>query len=40
MGVRARKIYKMFNGPLPADLLLFDVQEQYFVKKGTLPFKG
>lgn len=35
MGLRARKKYKYFNGPLATELLLFDVQEEYFVKAAA-----
>src|SRR5690625_6423410 len=35
MGLRAEKKYKLFNGPLPAELLLFSVAEENFVKAGT-----
>jgi 23S rRNA (guanine2445-N2)-methyltransferase / 23S rRNA (guanine2069-N7)-methyltransferase len=36
MGIRARKIYKFFNGTLPAELLCFDINEQSIVKQSTL----
>lgn len=35
MGLRAEKKYKLFNGPLPAELLLFSVSEAAFVKAGA-----
>jgi 23S rRNA (guanine2445-N2)-methyltransferase / 23S rRNA (guanine2069-N7)-methyltransferase len=31
MGIRARKTYRLFNGAIPAKLLLFDVQPNWFV---------
>ncbi|GAA5316727.1 MAG: bifunctional 23S rRNA (guanine(2069)-N(7))-methyltransferase RlmK/23S rRNA (guanine(2445)-N(2))-methyltransferase RlmL [Candidatus Pelagadaptatus aseana] len=31
MGLRARKKYKLFNGPLPSELLLIDVRSEQFV---------
>ncbi len=34
MGLRARKKYKFFNGALPAELLLFDVNEEHVVRAG------
>lgn len=36
MGIRARKIYKFFNGTLPTDLVCFDLNEKSFVKQETL----
>ncbi|MFT6202134.1 MAG: 23S rRNA (guanine2445-N2)-methyltransferase / 23S rRNA (guanine2069-N7)-methyltransferase [Candidatus Endobugula sp.] len=36
MGIRARKIYKFFNGTLPAELLCFDINEKSVVKQSTL----
>ena len=34
MGLRARKKYRLFNGALPAELLLFDVTGEYVVRAG------
>lgn len=34
MGLRAKKQYALFNGALPAQLFLFDVEEQYFVDRS------
>lgn len=34
MGLRSWKKYRLFNGPLPAELLLFDVKPDYFVQAG------
>ncbi|HUH37094.1 MAG TPA: bifunctional 23S rRNA (guanine(2069)-N(7))-methyltransferase RlmK/23S rRNA (guanine(2445)-N(2))-methyltransferase RlmL [Spongiibacteraceae bacterium] len=39
LGIRARKQYKLFNGPLPASLLLFDVTEAWFMR-GASPDAG
>jgi 23S rRNA (guanine2445-N2)-methyltransferase / 23S rRNA (guanine2069-N7)-methyltransferase len=36
MGVRARKIYKFFNGTIATDLICFDLEEKSFVKQATL----
>jgi 23S rRNA (guanine2445-N2)-methyltransferase / 23S rRNA (guanine2069-N7)-methyltransferase len=36
MGIRARKIYKFFNGTLPTELLCFDINEKSIVKQSTL----
>ncbi|ODS22472.1 23S rRNA (guanine(2445)-N(2))/(guanine(2069)-N(7))-methyltransferase [Candidatus Endobugula sertula] len=36
MGIRARKIYKLFNARLATDLLYFDIQEKAFVRQPTL----
>jgi 23S rRNA (guanine2445-N2)-methyltransferase / 23S rRNA (guanine2069-N7)-methyltransferase len=36
MGVRARKIYKFFNGTIATDLICFDLEEKSFVKQTTL----
>lgn len=36
MGIRARKIYKFFNGTLATDLICFDIDEQSLVKQETL----
>jgi len=33
MGLRAAKKYKFWNGPIPADVLLFDIQPTYFFKE-------
>lgn len=34
MGLRAEKKYKLFNGPLPAELLMFSIQAEAFVTSG------
>jgi 23S rRNA (guanine2445-N2)-methyltransferase / 23S rRNA (guanine2069-N7)-methyltransferase len=34
MGLRAKKYYAFFNGPLPCKLFLFDVQSHYFVDRS------
>lgn len=34
MGLRARKHYALFNGPIPCQLLLFDVQSEKFVDRS------
>lgn len=34
MGLRAKKYYALFNGPLPCKLLLFDVEPAYFINKS------
>lgn len=34
MGLRSNKQYALFNGALPAQLLLFDVAQQYFVDRS------
>lgn len=34
MGIRAKKYYALFNGPIPCKLLLFDVQPEYFVDRS------
>jgi 23S rRNA (guanine2445-N2)-methyltransferase / 23S rRNA (guanine2069-N7)-methyltransferase len=34
MGLRAKKSYALFNGALPAQLLLFDVEESFFVDRS------
>lgn len=34
MGLRARKHYALFNGAIPCQLLLFDVQSTYFVDRS------
>jgi 23S rRNA (guanine2445-N2)-methyltransferase / 23S rRNA (guanine2069-N7)-methyltransferase len=31
MGLRSHKKYKLFNGTIPSELLLFDIREEYFV---------
>ncbi|MDQ2078356.1 bifunctional 23S rRNA (guanine(2069)-N(7))-methyltransferase RlmK/23S rRNA (guanine(2445)-N(2))-methyltransferase RlmL [Marinimicrobium sp. ABcell2] len=36
MGLRAERKYKMFNGALPTELLLFSINEAAFVKAGPL----
>lgn len=36
MGIRARKVYKFFNGTLATDLVCFDLDEASFVKQATL----
>lgn len=33
MGLRAKKIYSFFNGAIPCKLLLFDVEQIFFIKK-------
>ena len=37
MGIRARKRYKLFNGPLPCELLCFEISESWLVKHGGTP---
>lgn len=32
MGLRAKKVYALFNGPIPCKLLLFDVEPEWFVE--------
>jgi 23S rRNA (guanine2445-N2)-methyltransferase / 23S rRNA (guanine2069-N7)-methyltransferase len=34
MGLRAKKSYAFFNGALPAQLLMFDVEQPYFVDRS------
>jgi len=34
MGLRAKHYYALYNGPIPCKLLLFDVQETYFVDRS------
>ena len=34
MGVRAKRYYAFFNGPIPCKLLLFDVQPTYFIDRS------
>lgn len=34
MGLRAEKKYRLFNGPLPTELLLFAIQAEAFVSSG------
>lgn len=34
MGIRAKRSYALFNGPLPCKLLIFDLQPEYFVERG------
>ncbi len=34
MGLRAKKQYALFNGAIPAQLLLFDVEQPYFVDRS------
>ena len=36
MGIRARKVYKFFNGTLATDLVCFTIEEKSFVKAATL----
>jgi 23S rRNA (guanine2445-N2)-methyltransferase / 23S rRNA (guanine2069-N7)-methyltransferase len=31
MGIRARKKYRLFNGPIPCNLFNFDVREEWFM---------
>ncbi len=33
MGLRARKVYSLFNGAIPCKLLLFQVEKEWFVEK-------
>jgi 23S rRNA (guanine2445-N2)-methyltransferase / 23S rRNA (guanine2069-N7)-methyltransferase len=42
MGLRARKYYTLYNGPMKCRLLLFDVDPQWFVdgRAGSTPFVG
>ncbi len=35
MGIRARKQYRLFNGPLPCKLLCFQVENQWFMQQST-----
>lgn len=34
MGLRAKRYYALFNGAIPCQLLLFDVEQSYFVERG------
>lgn len=34
MGLRSNKQYALFNGPIPCQLLLFDVQPDYFIDRS------
>ena len=34
MGLRSKKQYALFNGAIPSQLLLFDVEQQYFVDRS------
>jgi 23S rRNA (guanine2445-N2)-methyltransferase / 23S rRNA (guanine2069-N7)-methyltransferase len=34
MGVRAKRYYALYNGPLPCKLLIFDLEAPYFVDRG------
>jgi 23S rRNA (guanine2445-N2)-methyltransferase / 23S rRNA (guanine2069-N7)-methyltransferase len=34
MGLRSKKQYALFNGALPAQLLLFDVEKSFFVDRS------
>lgn len=34
MGIRAKRYYALYNGPIPCKLLLFDVQPEYFVDRS------
>jgi 23S rRNA (guanine2445-N2)-methyltransferase / 23S rRNA (guanine2069-N7)-methyltransferase len=34
MGIRAKRYYALFNGPIPCKLLLFDVQSDYFIDRS------
>lgn len=36
MGIRSRKRYKLFNGSLPSELLMFDIVPEFFVKDSNL----
>ena len=36
MGLRSNKQYRLWNGPIAAQLLLFDIEPEYFVKAGPL----
>ncbi|MGD8177129.1 bifunctional 23S rRNA (guanine(2069)-N(7))-methyltransferase RlmK/23S rRNA (guanine(2445)-N(2))-methyltransferase RlmL [Marinimicrobium sp. ARAG 43.8] len=42
MGLRAHKRYKLFNGPMPAELLMFRVEDSAFVNAAPkrLPHEG
>ena len=35
MGLRARRFYALFNGPMPCKLLLFDVSPEKFIDRST-----
>lgn len=37
MGLRSKKKYKLFNGTIPSELLLFDIAEEQFVKAPPKP---
>lgn len=37
MGIRAHKRYKLFNGPIPCELLRFRITEEWLVKHGGKP---
>ena len=37
MGLRSNKQYRLFNGAIPAQLLLFQVEPQYFVNRDKAP---
>lgn len=34
MGLRAKKYYSLFNGPIPCQLLLFQIEPEYFIDKS------
>lgn len=34
MGLRARRYYALFNGPIPCKLLLFDLQPEYYIDRS------
>lgn len=36
MGLKSYKQYQLMNGALPAKLLMFDLQEQYFIQQKTV----
>lgn len=36
MDIRCRKKYKLYNGALPSELLLFDIDESWFVKEAAV----
>src|SRR5690606_17011752 len=36
MGVRSNKQYRLFNGAIPAQLLLFDIDQPYFVDRANI----
>lgn len=42
MGLRSNKQYRFFNGAIPTQLLLFDIEQQYFIdaKRPAIEAKG